>query len=752
MSSPLKAILLGVVIGLAGLIASPFSFFLTIEEDVGLGLLFKLRGAVKGPSEAVVISIDRVSSEHLDLPDNPDKWPRSIHARLTETLIREGAEVIAFDVHFIEAKSPEHDIFFAEMMGRAGNVVLGEPVKLKEVPMPGAGDSYASSHNIVKIVQPIDLFVRSAAATAPFTLPRIPFKVNQYWTFESNAGDSPTMPVVVLQLFSAEVYGEFTRLLKNVSPESGGSFPGDSEQALRTIGVKELMKEIREIFQNEPNITEEIFKELDRRESFPGDGIKKKMLTSLIKTYGGPSSRYINFYGPPGTVTTIPYYKALQINNGRAGDEEIDLKGKAVFVGISEVLLAERKDSFYTVFSQANGTFISGVEIMATAFLNHLSDSPLKPMGLIPFILIILLWGIFAGVFCRLSPIGVSALGIVGFSVLYLYIAEYQFKTNYAWYPIVIPLFFQGPLAFFGAVVWNYIEVNKERQNIRKAFEHYLPKDVVNQLAKDVAHIKTGSRVVYGVCMFTDAQDYSTLSENLDPHELSGLMNRYFETMFKPVKQHGGCVSGLIGDAMLALWVAAQAETVLREKSCFAAVDIDKNLQLFKQKDSDPIKLKTRIGLHYGQISLGHIGALDHYEYTPMGDIVNTASRIEGLNKHLGTNVLVSQEVIHQLDSVVTRELGSFRLKGKKQPIVIHELLYRFEKSDDELRNACAIFAGALDAFRRQSWDEAIEKFRQSMEILEEDGPSLFYIGLCENYKNQPPEEPWNGVVRMDKK
>jgi adenylate cyclase len=113
---------------------------------------------------------------------------------------------------------------------------------------------------------------------------------------------------------------------------------------------------------------------------------------------------------------------------------------------------------------------------------------------------------------------------------------------------------------------------------------------------------------------------------------------------------------------------------------------------------------------------------------------------------------MVSEEVMHQLDGFLTRELGKFRLKGKIHPIVIHELLCRAEEASKELREACATFAQALDAFRRQSWDEAIEKFRKTMEILGEDGPSLFYIGLCEDYKKSSPEGMWAGVVHMDKK
>jgi serine phosphatase RsbU (regulator of sigma subunit) len=131
-------------------------------------------------------------------------------------------------------------------------------------------------------------------------------------------------------------------------------------------------------------------------------------------------------------------------------------------VGLSERLLADRKDSFYTVFSQADGIFISGVEIAATAFSNIIEDTPVKPVGLGFHILIILLWGILTGVCCRLYSLKIGALGIVGLSIVYLAVAVILFKINGIWYPIVIPLFFQAPLAFAGAVGIEYSRLFKE--------------------------------------------------------------------------------------------------------------------------------------------------------------------------------------------------------------------------------------------------------------------------------------------------
>ncbi len=746
-----KAILLGFLIGITGLILTPFRFMQSFEENAGMGLLFKLRGGRPAPSDAVVVSIDKESSEKLHLPDNPDKWPRSLHARLTEKLAKAGASVIAFDLHFIEPRSPNDDESFARAIRKAGNVVLCEPLKLKEVSLSGArSPSEEESHTLVHVVPPIDLLSHSAVATAPFTLPRIPFKVSQYWTFETGAGDAPTMPVVALQLFTMQVYDDFVRLLEKVNPPQAAALPRNG--AVKANGVKDVMRNIREIFESNPLLAARMMKEAEQAEALSGDRDKYRLIKSLIEMYSGGSSRYINFYGPPGTVATIPYYRALHLGERTGGNEKLDLKGKVVFVGLSEVLLAERKDSFYTVFSKANGTFIGGVEIMATAFSNLLADTPLKPASTRPHIIIILLWGVLIGIICLLAPVGIAALGTVSLSIFYFLVMFHEFNAYSISYPIATPLFLQAPLAFFGALVWNHIDATKELKNIKQAFGHYLPEDMVNKLSKDVAQITSENRVVHGVCLFTDAQQFTTLSETLEPHELSGFMNRYYATMFKPVKQHRGCVSGVTGDSMLAIWVAPRAEDVLKQNACHAAIDIHKDMKSFRQKATDTVRIKTRIGLHCGQIMLGNIGALGHYEYTPMGDIVNTASRIEGLNKYLGTNVLISDEVINRLDGFLTRKMGAFRLKGKVKPIVVYELMGRVETTDARQRNACEVFAQARDAFNRRSWDDAKEKFNQSIGILGDDGPSSFYVALCDSYKKTPPDEPWDGVIHMDKK
>ena len=237
----------------------------------------------------------------------------------------------------------------------------------------------------------------------------------------------------------------------------------------------------------------------------------------------------------------------------------------------------------------------------------------------------------------------------------------------------------------------------------------------------------------------------------MTPQQLSDLMHKYFEATFEPVKRHGGMVVNLKGDSFLAIWKAAGPDDRLRRQACSAAVDVAKAVHRFNGTVAN-LDLPTRVGVHSGEIFIGNIGAGDHYEYGPTGDTVNTASRMDGLNKYLGTEVLVSGEAIANLDGLAAREVGTFMLKGKALPIVVHELLGSLEESGEKHKQTCELFAQGLDAFRRQAWDEAKEKFARAIEIRETDGPAHFYLKLCDEYKSRPPGETWDGVIRLDEK
>jgi adenylate cyclase len=750
MSRIKKTILFGLLIAAIGIVASFLDLAHELEENSGLGLLFRLRGAKPAPAEVVIISIDRESSDHLGVHENPDRWPRSLHARLIEKLAEEGAKVITFDVYFVDPSSSTEDNLLAEAIRKAGNVVLAEQLKAKDISASNDTGVFTGPHRIVESKKPIFPVSRHAVATAPFVLPKLPVKVNQYWAFQTAAGDSPTFPIVAFQLYALTAYDEFFGLLERADPVAARRLPPNTAAALQAHGAVRFIREIRSIFESEASMATRMSSELEGSDLASRDPSKYALVKSLINMYGGADHRYLNYYGPPRSLRTVPFYQVLQSREISQSEGPIDFKGKAVFVGLSEIALTERKDSFYTAFSRADGVFLSGAEIAATAFSNLLQNAPVTPVAPPLLLAVIFFWGILVAVIGRMASTVAAALGIAAVSSIYLIAAKYQFQADGTWYPIIIPLFIQSPMAFGGAVLLNYFETNRERQNIRKALSYYVPDEVVDHLAANIADFRRDDQTIYGACLFTDCEGYTTVSEKISARELNDLMHKYFAAIFEPIKQNGGRIVGIKGDAVLAVWRGAHADT-MGEQACAAALGIASVVHRLNDS-SENFKLPTRIAVHAGELFFGNIGAEGYYQFGVTGDTVNTTSRMDDLNKRLGTEILVSEKVMHNVKGFLTREAGTFLFKGKAQRIRVHELLSRADEAADLQRNACAIFAEGLSAFRCHSWPQAMEKFEQSAGLLPGDRLSGFYLDLFERYKSHPPKEPWEGVVELEEK
>ena len=747
-----KVAAVGLGAGILWLLLSLSPYGKKIEENAGLHLLFKMRGARQAPSEVIVITLDKASADYYKLPTAPRKWPRSLHAGLIKKLIEKKPAVIAFDLVFSDPGLPAHDRALAEAIHAAGNVILVEWLKTDNVPVFNQRGEYTGSLKMERIIPPIAPLADSALDSAPFALPKVPVKVSSYWTFKTSAGDTPSLPVAVFQAYAMRVYDEFIDLVQETSPELAQKLPTGREEVFAQRSIKEVIRVLKDYFEQNPLLPEKLLDTLRRARLSATDAGKNRILSSLIRMYQGARVRYLNFYGPPGSIQTISYYQIIEEQLGSEGPSRpFDLEGKAIFIGLSEQLRPEEKDGFYTAFSQSNGLDISGVEIAASAFANLLEDMPVEPLAEGVHNLLIVFWGALITILCLMSPAVVAAGAAAGLNLLYAAYAQYQFQHAGVWYPLIIPLFFQTPVIFFAALLWKYFQANRERRNVRTAFGYYLPDNVVNQIAKNMANIELGSRVVYGTCMLTDAQQYTALSETMDPDELTNFMNEYYGVIFKPVIENSGIVSDVIGDSMLALWATARPDATARNLACCAALDIVVAVEQFN-RSSLVHQLPIRIGMHSGYISLGNVGAMDHYEYRAVGDIVNTAARIEGLNRYLGTRILVSEEVLAQLDGFFYRRLGKFILAGKSKPVEVYELICKAEESIDTQKSLCQVFARGIDAYLRQSWVEAIDFFNGALKMDHSDGPSQFYLTLARKCRTDPPTKSWDGTVCLNKK
>jgi len=735
-----KGLILGLLIALAGIVLASTSAGRWMEEEVALTWLFKLRGVRSAPPEVVVISIDRTSSEQLGLSNKPRKWPRALHGELLNKLAANGASMVAFDVIFEEIRDPADNRKFARAIQQAGNVVLFQ--YLKKDPL-NIGNDNRKPENIgivERLISPVPILEKAAIGLAPFPLPKVPARINHFILFKPALGNISSLPVLGLLVHSLPAYDNLLSLLKIEIPNQISSLPASIQQIRQNKSIHELASELRQLFLHNPGLKSRLMAKLQ-------NSPQAKSLRSLITSFTHPDSMYLNFYGPPQTITTIPYYKILQSSDMA----DIDLKGKAVFVGFAEQFQPDQQDAFYTVFTeQQSGLDVSGVEIAATAFANLLDNSTLTVSSARVDIFILVLWGVILGLILRLLPGQLVIPAAIMLALFYGLLTYQLFDQHDHWLPFAIPLLWQAPLGIMATLLWKYVDVQRERHNIRHAFGYHLPVKVVDQLAKGVDHITETGQTVHGIVLATDAEQYTTLAEQLEPAQLHDLMNRYYETLFSPIRQAGGVISDVVGDAALAIWTSAKPDKHQRQQACQAALDIQHAVDQLNQTHTAHA-LPTRLGLHFGEVVMGHVGAVDHYEYRAVGDIVNTASRIEGLNKQLGTRIIVSAQVLDDLDDFITRELGRFLLKGKRQPLTLYELVDRKTEHHDDVKNNFVVFQTALHAFQTQNWQAAADSFKQFILAYGEDGPSRYYLSLIQQYSTHTPPE-WDGVIELSQK
>ena len=746
-----RPVAIGAVTVAAGLVFMALPLGAVFEEWAGLDLLFTLRGPRTPPPEVLVVAIDRSAADALGLPSNPNRWPRTQHAALVDALHRGGAATIVFDVVFEEPGTPADDRALAESMRRPGTVVLAQQLVRENVPVAGPDPSSATNpFHLERLASPVSSLAEAAAGLAPFPLPKVPIQVSRYWTFKAGAGNAPSLPVVAFHVYAREAHAPLVLLLQSVGATApdGSSLEGavvhssgHAEHAVRTL---------REAVERDPANRGRLDRALARAPSPPAKTRERRLLERLARLYAGPDSPYVDFYGPPRTIPTIPYDVALARLAGTGA--ALDVRGKGVFVGLSAYSGTEQRDGVNTVFSQPNGLDLSGVEIAATAFGNILEGRAIEPAPAGAQLALAIGWGVtLAFVAWRLQALASAALLLLA-GLLYVLVALNRFTATGLWLPIVGPLVVQMGVAVAMSVFWRHRDTRREREHLTTALAHYLPPKIAEELAREIGDVRAADQIVFGTCLSTDAHQYTALSETMEPAELGAFMNRYYEVLFEPVKRHKGVVQDVVGDSMLAVWATTEPDLSLRSRACLAAMDIASAVDRFNL-GTGQLALPTRIGLHSGRLLLGSVGAMDHYEYRAVGDIVNTATRLEGLNKHLGTRMLVSADVLQGLDGLVSREVGAFLLAGKSRPVLVHELVARAGDVTARDRDLYAIFAAALAAYRRGAWSEAMRLWREALRAHGgDDGPSQFYLRLCEAHAGEAPAANWDGVVRMGEK
>lgn len=699
-----------------------------LEQGPGLSWLFNLRGPVSPPSHVMIVSIDIDSAVQLEQPTKLRDWNRSLHADLVRKLEERGAATIVFDIFFDESQSQIDDQEFAQEIRRAQRVILVQQVQRDQI----------GELMLDRVIYPAPELAAEALGLAPFPLPKVRNRFGQFWAFYSGVSYSSTLPVVALQAYVLEIYGyeNFVDLLKESGFKRAEELPPvmtDSNDLRLMMGM--LRADFKLVPQLFSNFTSRL-QQYNGNQPALTPSVRNALL-ALAKTYNGADSYYLNFYGPPDTVTTVPYATFSQSIETQRKHGLLDLHGKVVFIGGSSQTSNIQGDGFFTVFSSKDGADIDGVEIAATAFANLLEQRSLRPVGAIASLGIVLVFGGLVGFLTHRIP-GVLAvpasltIGAAYFALVFLLFIKQQI-----WIPVVIPVAIQLPLALFYGYFSQYLSARQAREKYSRAIRYYVPERVAQRFDEGRDPAKT-PELEYGICMSTDVDGYTTLAETIAESELAALTNEYFGLLGGCVENQKGEMLEIRGDGMNCVWTVSQLDKHLGHRACYAAREILNAVDIFN-REHPTRQFPTRVGLHAGRMALGNVGGGGHLSFSIVGDSINTASRIQELNKILRTQLLASEAVVRDLDNWLIRRICSFQPKGKSEVLSIFEVFGPCNKVASSDNTLCEKFAEAIFVLETTEWSKAADMFEAILSDFPTDGPTAFYLERCRKYRVSPP-------------
>jgi class 3 adenylate cyclase len=290
----------------------------------------------------------------------------------------------------------------------------------------------------------------------------------------------------------------------------------------------------------------------------------------------------------------------------------------------------------------------------------------------------------------------------------------------------------------------------KNRVFFESALRHYLAAPVVEQLIRDPSRLQLGGEKREVTVLFFDVAGFTKVAEMLQAEELVALVNGYLDQLVAAIFRHGGTFDKFVGDAVMAFWGAPLPQGDHAEKACRAALDMQRAFGEFSRTYPDPRVrgLRGRVGINSGPAVLGNLGSTQIMSYTAMGDTVNVASRLEGVNKIYGTAILASESTVTQAGWRASREVDLVRVLGRSAPIRIFEI---FAEGELGTSPAVILYQEGLEHFRARRFLIAETKFREAS-ALGDSGCAEYMAGRAASLGQRPPAEGWDGSHHLESK
>lgn len=399
--------------------------------------------------------------------------------------------------------------------------------------------------------------------------------------------------------------------------------------------------------------------------------------------------------------------------------------------------------------------FAPGVLIHMSALDNILRHRHLQPAS----------WWIFAAstlmlalatawVFMLIQTQWVKPAVIGSLAIAYYGVAVHAFTSHGLWLDLAIP---EGALAvsFAAAATVEYLTEGRQRRQLRAVFDKYMAAEVVDEIMRNPEAIRLGGEKKELSVFFSDVAGFTSISEKLDPETLVELLNKYLSAMTDIILRHRGNVNKYLGDGIMAIFGAPRGDPNHASLACFAALDSQSELAKRREEwkaEGQPV-ITARIGINSGWLVVGNMGSQARMEYTVMGDAVNLASRLEGANKFYDTLILLGPRTYElAAKDIEAREVDLMRVKGKKEPVVVFELLARKGCLSAERRYVIETYAEGLDAYKHRDFKTAAARFEAALALDPGDGPSRVYLERAKEYLVAPPPADWDGVYELKSK
>ena len=309
-----------------------------------------------------------------------------------------------------------------------------------------------------------------------------------------------------------------------------------------------------------------------------------------------------------------------------------------------------------------------------------------------------------------------------------------------------------SPSSFVREINELGISVDRMKAGLR-SFGHYVPTDLVRTLLAQGIDAELGGELRTLTIHFSDVENFTAISEGMQPTALVETMGRYFELMTGAITRAGGTVDKFMGDGIMAFFNAPAELPGHERQACVAALEAQQQLaEMARNTQPGRPILRARIGLGVGEVLVGNIGTPERFAYTVLGDEVNLASRLEALNKLYGTRIMASQALMEKTgDAFEWRRLDRVAVKGRQAGTIICELIGRKGEIATTILDARADYESALDAYFAGDFEQAIGLFTQASHLRPDDLAAPMMSERCRTLAAAPPAE-WDGIHVMHEK